>query len=174
MKEKDREEDLSAAHHKKEEDSRLHGTHEDQRRTAGVEEQKGEGPQAASGLTGEFRFGRESRLLKRREFSETLLKGRRFRGEMLEFTYLPNGGRISRLGLTVTRKTGKAARRNRIKRLLREAFRLNRSHLTESVDLVIRVNPKNPPVKYSEVEAEFLRFAGERTKSKRNIGQNRL
>ena len=173
MREKDSEKDLSAAQHEKKKDPRLHGSHEDERRTAGVEEQKGEGPQAARSLTGGFRFGRESRLLKRREFSETLLKGRRFRGEMLEFTYLPNGGEISRLGLTVTRKTGKAARRNRIKRLLREAFRLNRSHLTESVDLVIRVNPKNPPVKYSEVEGEFLRFAGERAKSKRNTGQTR-
>jgi ribonuclease P protein component len=173
VREKQSEKDLSAAQHEKEKDPRLHGAHEDQGRTAGVEEQKGEGPQTASGLTGGFRFGRESRLLKRREFSETLLKGRRFRGEMLEFTYLPNGGTISRLGLTVTRKTGKAARRNRIKRLLREAFRLNRSHLTESVDLVIRVNPKNPPVKYTEVVGEFMKFAGERSKSKRNTGQNR-
>lgn len=174
MREKEREEDLSAAQHKKEENPRLYGTHEDQRRTAGVEEQKGEGPQAASSLTGGFRFGRESRLLKRREFSDTLLKGKRFRGEMLEFTYLPNGGTISRLGLTVTRKTGKAARRNRIKRLLREVFRLNRTHLNEGVDLIIRVNPKNPPVTYSDVESEFMKFAGERSKPKRNIRQDRL
>ncbi|MBF0290886.1 MAG: ribonuclease P protein component [Nitrospinae bacterium] len=174
MREKEREEDLSAAQHEKEENPRFHGAHEDQRRTAGVEEQKGEGPQAARSLTGSFRFGRESRLLKRREFSDTLLKGKRFRGEMLEFTYLPNGGEISRLGLTVTRKTGKAARRNRIKRLLREVFRLNRTHLVEGVDLIIRVNPKNPPVKYSDVESEFMKFAGQRSKQTRNARQNRV
>lgn len=42
-----------------------------------------------------------------------------------------------RVGISVSRKWGKAVRRNRIKRLLREAFRLNKTALPEGVDLVL-------------------------------------
>lgn len=44
---------------------------------------------------------------------------------------------VTRVGVSVSRKWGKAVRRNRIKRLLREAFRLNKAALPEGVDLVL-------------------------------------
>ena len=49
---------------------------------------------------------------------------------------LPNGLGYSRLGLIVGRKHGRAIRRNRIKRLLREAFRLSRPELPEGLDII--------------------------------------
>jgi ribonuclease P protein component len=42
-----------------------------------------------------------------------------------------------RLGVTVTRKSGKAVVRNRFKRLLREAFRLDQALLPPGYDLVV-------------------------------------
>ncbi len=42
-----------------------------------------------------------------------------------------------RVGLSVGRKWGKAWRRNRIKRLYREAFRLNKPDLPTGLDLVL-------------------------------------
>jgi ribonuclease P protein component len=57
---------------------------------------------------------------------------------------LPNDLGHPRLGLSVSRRVGKAHRRNRIKRLLREAFRLEQHNLVGSLDLIIVVTPHEP------------------------------
>lgn len=57
-------------------------------------------------------------------------------GRLLIFGHR-NGLDHPRLGLSVSRKVGGAVMRNRWKRLLREAFRLNRRQLPEGVDLVV-------------------------------------
>jgi ribonuclease P protein component len=42
-----------------------------------------------------------------------------------------------RLGLSVARKVGSAVRRNRLRRLYREAFRLSRAEMPSGLDLVL-------------------------------------
>ncbi len=47
-----------------------------------------------------------------------------------------NDAAVTRIGLSVGRKHGGAVVRNRLKRLLREAFRLERSRLPSGLDLI--------------------------------------
>ncbi len=61
----------------------------------------------------------------------------------------------SRLGVTVTRKVGSAVRRNRVKRLVREAFRLDPALLPAGVDLVVIAKDGAPLLGLADVQGEW-------------------
>jgi ribonuclease P protein component len=84
------------------------------------------------------RFPKSARLLKSPEFRR-VQKGRRAACAMLAVHVRPNELGRPRLGLAVGRKVGSAVVRNRIKRRLREGFRL--STAPEGYDLLVVVRP---------------------------------
>ncbi len=65
------------------------------------------------------------------------------KGPLLVFA-TPNQLSHPRLGLSVSRRVGTAVKRNCIKRLLRESFRLMQHDLPRGYDLVIVVRPHEP------------------------------
>jgi ribonuclease P protein component len=77
------------------------------------------------------------RILKGAEFDRVFRGGARAGDDLLVVNVLPNGLRHPRLGLAVGKGVGGAVVRNRVKRLLREAFRLRREDLPPSHDLVV-------------------------------------
>jgi ribonuclease P protein component len=86
-------------------------------------------------------FRRRHRLSHRREF-EAAYEGRvrAASGPLVVFA-AANGLAHPRLGLSVGRRVGGAVRRHRIKRLLRESFRLEMAQLPAGYDLVVNVRP---------------------------------
>lgn len=82
-------------------------------------------------------FPKSARLRAKAEFE--LVYSRRCRasnGILLVYAALNNAG-TTRLGMSVSRKVGGAVVRNRIRRLLREAFRHCRLELPAGLDLVV-------------------------------------
>ena len=70
---------------------------------------------------------------------------------------------IKRLGITVTKKTGNAVRRNRLKRLIREFFRLNENLFPADHDTVIMAKKNIPHLSYRETAEELTELLLRRT-----------
>ncbi|MDD5305339.1 MAG: ribonuclease P protein component [Elusimicrobia bacterium] len=82
-------------------------------------------------------FGDDARLKERSEFRTVFQSGRKTVGRSLILWHRVDAAeREPRLGLSVSAKVGNAVRRNRLKRLLRETFRLRRSELHPGVEMV--------------------------------------
>lgn len=107
----------------------------------------------------DFRFTRQERLTKKREFEKVFQEGKVIKNGKIVLYVMPNSLGVSRLGLVVSKKVGNAVRRNRVKRLLREAYRLNKHLLKISVDIVAIPRHSLPPdVKLSHIESGLVKL----------------
>lgn len=91
-----------------------------------------------------YQFGPERRLRGRRAFGLVYEANVRQNRGPLSVLARPNESGLTKLGLSVSRKVGKAVVRNRIKRRLREAFRLMQHELPGGYDVVVVVRRHEP------------------------------
>ncbi|MBI2471998.1 MAG: ribonuclease P protein component [Planctomycetes bacterium] len=104
----------------------------------------------------DFQFTKAERLTRKKEFERVFEEGKVLKNDKVVFYVAPNDFQQSRLGLVVSKKVGNAVRRNRAKRLLREAYRLNKHLLKMHVDIIaIPRHPFSSDLKLSEVEGGF-------------------
>ena len=78
-----------------------------------------------------------------------------------------NGRRNSRLGLTVSTKVGCAVVRNRVRRRLREIYRLNEERLVSGTDVVIVARAAESG--YRQLEKSFLKLADKLSLLKKDV-----
>jgi ribonuclease P protein component len=97
---------------------------------------KGATPSRASDLP---RLGlpRETRLVRRAEYDAVYREGRRRSSRDFTLFVRPNGLEVSRFGWSIKKALGNAVRRNRIRRRLREIFRLHRRKIASGWDVVV-------------------------------------
>src|SRR5687768_6360377 len=97
-------------------------------------------------MTRTYTFPRTHRLRSKLDFARVFdARVREYRGPVTLYA-LPNDLAHPRLGISMSRKVGTAARRNRIKRLLREAFRLHQHVLPRGYDFVVTLRPHEPMI----------------------------
>lgn len=85
-----------------------------------------------------FSFSHKEKVLKPTEFQLIYKKGKRFSTHHFIWFFLADeaGGSLRRLGITVVKGVGRANTRNRIKRQVREFFRLNKGGFPEGAVVV--------------------------------------
>lgn len=102
-------------------------------------------------------------LKKPRDFDRVFRQGRSVAAPQLVLYSLrrPRPTRsVGRVAFCVSRKLGKAVVRNRVRRRLREVYRLNREKLSFRCDLILLARPATLNATFQELERTFLALAG--------------
>lgn len=82
-------------------------------------------------------------------------KGRFFVGKLMILYVLRNRIRMNRLGITVNKKVGKAVRRNRVRRLIRENYRFYEDFVLDGYDMVFVARTQEELPGYSDINKEM-------------------
>ena len=105
-----------------------------------------------------FDFSKNDRIRKRPEFLHLASSGEKIQDRHFIVVFQPNRDGRTRLGITVTKKVGPAVTRNRIKRTLREFFRLNRHQLQGHWDLNIIAKRGAAAIDTGQAQASLTRL----------------
>ena len=102
------------------------------------------------------------KLSKTSEFKKVFSEGRRIEGKNLIIFISKNDYNFNRFGIIVKKETGKAVVRNKIKRWLREAFRLINKKLSPGYDIIVLAKNNIKKSDYFEIcyDLESLFYKG--------------
>ncbi|MBN1804538.1 MAG: ribonuclease P protein component [Sedimentisphaerales bacterium] len=113
-----------------------------------------------------FSFSKEKRLVNNRQFKSVLDHGRRLSNDILTVYMARNEYSYSRLGVSVSKLCGGAVVRNRLKRLLREAFRQSQDSIPAGFDYLLMISPRllkkaddektQKPPTFEQIRSSFL------------------
>jgi ribonuclease P protein component len=106
---------------------------------------------------------KERRLAKRREFVRIYDTGQKHFSRYTVLFFAANGLTHSRIGITATKKLGKANVRNRLKRWTREVYRRQREPLgidARMLDIVVNVKTNAAAVSFEDYSRDLTRALG--------------
>jgi ribonuclease P protein component len=101
-------------------------------------------------------FPKSVRLLKSKDYLRVYKTGKVRRGRHFQIHACQNGSLISHVGISISKRVGKAFQRNLIKRWIREAVRTHKEDLPEGFDLVIHVRTSSRDLNSDRVQEELM------------------
>ncbi len=103
-----------------------------------------------------FGLPRRARLTHVREFRRVYSRGARASGHLIVVVAARRREPGHRLGVAVSKENGSSVRRNKLKRILREAFRLERPDLPGQFDIVLIPKPSGARLELTAVRRELV------------------
>ena len=102
-------------------------------------------------------FRKKDKILKRADYLRIGSRNKKIRTKHFLILFERSDFNLHRLGITASKKTGNSVKRNRIKRVIREFFRLNRKSLGSVKDIIIIAGRDASRLGYEEVREELIR-----------------
>lgn len=98
------------------------------------------------------------RILKSADFRRVYRRGKKVSGKRIKLYFYYNQLKITRFGYSISKKVGKAFRRNLLKRRLREICRKNIYAFKTGLDIVMVARESAAHIGYGELEQEVLKL----------------
>ncbi len=95
-------------------------------------------------------------LRKNAQFQTVYSNGKSYGNKLFVMYALKNGTEGNRIGISVSKKVGNSVVRHRVKRLVRENYRLHEKMFNSGLDIVVIARPGAATVGYQEVERALL------------------
>ena len=94
--------------------------------------------------------------LKNREFQTVYESGVSFANRYLVMYVLPNELSDNRIGISVSKKVGNSVVRHRVKRIIRESYRLTCDNVKNGLDIVVIARKEAKEKSYQELEQSMM------------------
>ncbi|MBV9104389.1 MAG: ribonuclease P protein component [Verrucomicrobia bacterium] len=106
-----------------------------------------------------FKFCRSSRLSRASDFRSVKVSGKSWNGKHLVLAILARETEAaSRIGIVTTKRLGNAVTRNKIRRRIREIFRLNQHRIQTGILLVTIARVSSATATFDELRRDWLRL----------------
>jgi ribonuclease P protein component len=106
-------------------------------------------------MEGSFRFTKKERITQPQDFRRVMKCGRRQTSRNFMLFIQKKENTFHRLGIVVKKEIGPATYRNRMKRYLREFFRLHKHQIKGSYDIILMIKKGCSLNRYQEAEEEL-------------------
>jgi ribonuclease P protein component len=109
-------------------------------------------------VTGSFRFTKKERIAQAQDFRGVMRLGRKISSRNFILFRQKSGNTYHRLGIVAKKEIGPATFRNRMKRYIRESFRLHKHEIKGSYDMILMIKKGCSLERYQEAEEELRRL----------------